>query len=211
MFLVQSLHLFAGFFCQKFILTSALFLVASVIAFGFGREAGVPAMFRGVRPLLAASVLFLEILLIAFIRDAADLTSFGLQARGVDSFFAYASRCEVGLWFFVALATVSLAGAALIDLAAGPGLAAAGRLLGSHDWASAYHPLVAGLTALLVVAAVLSADPGVAASASLGLVAATQGLLAYHGVSALAILVCAVVAARLYQHFGRSRADEEPA
>jgi hypothetical protein len=47
--------------------------------------------------------------------------------------------------------------------------------------------------------------------ASLGLVAAAQGLLAYHGVSALAIVVCAMVAVRLYLRFARSRIDEEPA
>jgi hypothetical protein len=46
MFLVQSMYLFVGFFCQKFILTSASFLVVAVIAFEFGENAGVPEMFR---------------------------------------------------------------------------------------------------------------------------------------------------------------------
>ena len=222
-FLMQALHLFVGFFCQKFILTSLFILLPAVAFFEVGGALGMPHLFRSRLALVAAAGLLFELMLVGFIRDAPDLDALGMREHGVNSLFAYALRCEVGLALLAlpfvrrfdrlgaaaAVACASLSAAAVIDLLLF-GLQAfdtAGHFLGSHDWGAPYHVVAAASVGLMaIVLAARPSDPGVMVCAVLGLVAATQGMLAYHGVSALSIAVGAVFSVRLYQQFRGMRA-----
>jgi hypothetical protein len=218
-FLWQSLHIFVGFFCQKLIVTSLFLLVPAAVLFDAGHALGIPQFFRSRLAVAAAGGLLFELLLIAFIRDAPDLAALGLRDRGVDSLFAYALRCETAACLLalpfasrirrprvaVVLAFGLPIASTLVDLLARPELAVAGRFVGAHDWATPYHAVAAGSAMImLAIVACRPSEPAVAICAVLGLAAAAQGLLAYHGVSALSIVVCAVLAAHLYRRLRRA-------